>query len=254
MELLNVLYDTKETILNCNGMTLPHINELMEYDYIWITSPYFCSSIYYKEEDIYKLKYLQNSGKIIIVDEAYSYMTNNLKKRNFKPNITILSPNKAIGINCLKFSVIIYDQKYDNIFNHWVDVIHGNLSISNIEAIRHFLSNNYIECFNKHLEFINSALNEVKKVLYYYPDFKILGDPNGSMIMIQNSKIKFDIITNIKFYSDLMMSTNGYILPGYFHDYNDKNGFCFRINLCLFDKKNFIIILKNILDYLMKYY
>lgn len=254
LNLLDVPYKTKAGVIKDNKMFLPSIKELEEFDYIWITSPFFCSSIYFQNEDIKKLKYLQENGKTIIADEAYSYVTCCLSKKSFSPNITILSPSKAISINGLKFSTIIYDEKYDDLFNQWTDVLHGNLSISNTEAIRHFLSINYEECFKYHLSFIEKALKEIKQVLLYYPDFKLLDNTLGNMIMIYNSKIKFNIINQKNFFHKMMSSTNAFILPGYFHDYCDKNGFCFRINLCLYEKKYFIPRFINILEFLMTFY
>ena len=254
LKLLNVPYECKSIKFKKNKFILPDIDELKQFDYIWLTSPVFSSSVYYSIDNIAILKTLKQHGKIIIVDEAYSYLTKNLSSNNFFADITVLSPNKVLNINALKFSVIIFNKQFKSIFEHWSDVIQGNLSISNVESINHFLSANYQQCLEFNEKFITNALKEVKNLLIQYPCFKLFKPSHGNMIMIYNPQIDFDIYMKENFFQELMISTNAYILPGVFHDYTDSNGFCFRINLCLYNKKDFIVKLHSVLQYLSKNY
>ena len=254
LNLLDIPFDKLYLNHTKNNYKLPSHDVLEKYDYIWLTSPAFSSSVYLDIDDIKILKKLQNNDKMIICDEAYSYISKKFSSNNLIPDISIVCPHKPLNINSFKFSAIIYNKKYNDIFIHWSDIIHGNLNISSVEAVHHFLSKNYQICLNENQKFIKNAFNKVKNILNKYNNFYIDESCEGNMIMIYNKKINYNVFYKKDFLEKLILNTNGFILPAYFHDYDESYGFCFRINLCLYDNKKFLTALDKVLYYLSNSY
>lgn len=217
-----------------------------QYDALWITSPVFCSGSYFTKKELSFLKSIAEN-KLLITDESFCGFSNEIANFiNIKNHIGIYCPHKAIGFNSFKFSLITFNKNYTSVIEQWSDVLCGSLNITNYDAINHFLSDNYDLCETTHKNFIRKARKEIISIVNNYKSLSYIDDCNSNMIMIFSNK---NINPNKIFIEGTIQNTMASFFPGYLHDYSSNFGFCFRINLYLFDE-HFKIIFNNLCSYL----
>lgn len=232
-----------------NGIyDIPSIESLLEFDVIWLTSPTFSTGVYFNDKTINKLEELLKKNIIIIADESFCNLGNELIRRfqSYENFIGIYSPHKAISMNGLKFSVILCNEKYEEPLEHWADVLGGNLSTSNIDAIYHFVSNNFDQCLEAFNLWISKTEDEICEIMSNYTNFVYAKNSKGCMRMIFAKNISYDNSYKKSFYIKLLNATNTMIYPGAINGFTEEYGFSFRINLLLYNdffKYSFIRIL-----------
>ena len=249
LDLLNIKYDIIRLQHEQNSFFIKTNIDFTQYDAIWVTSPIFCSGL---PIDNTAIKIIENfsQDKIVVTDESFCKYGEELpNKYKLKRHIGIYSPHKSIGLNSFKFSLITLNADYMDIFEHWSDVLCGSLNITNYNAISHFLTDNYSDCQNACTKFIENACTLTKEVIKSNPNLSIDTAATGNMIMVYATNIPYSKMNDIEFFKTLIKNTQGSIIPGYLHDYVEDYGFCFRVNLSLFNN-HFLNILKNICMFL----
>lgn len=224
------------------------------YDCIWITSPIFCTGVYYSHEQIKTIQTLQQMNITIILDESLSLPGKELvrclpiTKRTF----AIYSPHKAISMNGTKFSVIVCNKCYEDFLEQWVDVFSGALAGSNRDAVFHFISSNYInDCYRAYCKYISEAKKTVKNVIDKYSIASTSHNSYGHYINVfSNSHIKYSEM--IPFLDGLINTYQTSLIPGWLNGFNPKDKFCFRVNLTR-NIKQLSNDVNNILSFLTNY-
>ena len=226
--------------------------EILEADAIWITNPVYCTSVFYDEikSDIKKWIDL---GKIIIFDESLClYGFELIREFDYHENIiSIVSPHKSLCINGMKFSGIITSKDNAIVLNEWLDIIVGCLSVSNMEAVNHFLSDNFNFVSDLFIEEIVVPSN--LKVIEVCKKYNVIYDKNamGGFITLYFPDIPLDYFENIDRLKTVMLKTNCSFIPGSKNHFESQQGFCFRINLArvnekmLIDLEQLILFLKS---------
>ena len=210
------------------------------FDCLWITSPVLSTGFYYNEQQTDIIKNLMTNGITIVFDESMSYLGLELiRKFGINENVFyIYSPHKSICINGFKFSVIICSKKHQDVLEQWVDIFSGGLSISNVDAISHFVSSNFeSKCIPVYNSFIGKNKDCVCKIANNYPFLYYLNETIGHYLTIFTKKRCVDEEKLFNLIYNLISKKNVSFIPGYIDELYDENCINFRINLTL-DSKN----------------
>ncbi len=225
-----------EYISFVNGHAIIPIKKILEsgYDCIWITSPIFCTSVYFDDSEIDKIIQLHKAGITVVIDESLALPDKELVR--FVPidkNIFfIYSPHKAISINGIKFSVIVCDKSYDDFLEQWVDVFSGALSSSNQDAILHYISQNYIfDCYPEYIKYIDDSKSKIEKIVAKYVFAQMLPNSCGHYITIFIETSINNTSDMISLAKDIINKCHTSIIPGELNGFNPISKFCFRVNL-----------------------
>lgn len=236
---MNVSLDEKPLLYENGSYSLPGLDEFSQYDVIWVTSPTFSTGVYFDNYNIRILENLLEQNKMIIADESFCSSQNELIRKFYKYEnfIGIYSPHKAISVNGLKFSVVLCNKKYEELLEHWADVLGGNLSTSNCNAIYHYVSSNFDKCAKIFNIWIAAANESLIEILNQHPNFTYDKQVVGCMRMIYAKRIPFIYSYDKDFYEKLLENTNCMIYPGAINNFMENYGFSFRINLLLYNKE-----------------
>lgn len=209
------------------------INNIDNIQAIWITNPIYNTGIYYSNEDIAFLQSKIPYDIFIICDECFSLtgkgLTFNLKNRqNF---ISINDPLKSIMINGLKFSLIIYNSQYKELFEHWSDIICGSLSYSTIQSIAFYNTSKFDNLNNSLIEHFYCLRNKIRSLLLEFPSASIDISTDGHIIMCYFPDLPYNLLQDKDVMYKFIKQTGTSIIPGNRFHFSKLSGFCFRINL-----------------------
>lgn len=249
LEILNINYDRVSLLKSNKGYYFDETLDIDKYDAFWITSPIFCTGVYYSKDNCRFISKI-SQNKLIITDESFCKYGKELARTvKMQNHIGIYSPHKAIGFNAYKFSLIILNKRYMHIMEQWSDVLCGSLNVTNYDAIYHFLSENYNECMCNYDYFLSNARQKLQNILDKYPNLTYDSNSNANMMMIYSNKNITSNQLNDVFYNNIMKKTMASFFPGYLHDFDSKFGFCFRVNLSLYNS-HFEKIFDNLCNYI----
>ena len=220
-------------------------------DALWITSPIYSTGVPYDRNNINIIEKILQSGMQVISDESFCIKGQELIRTfsEYKNFISIYSPHKSISFNSYKFSVIICDNYYEDFLDQWLDIFCGNLPQSSIAAINHYLSNNYTVCYQGYQTFIKYAQSEVISVLNKFSNIDFDHITYGNLMTIYVNNIDYEKSQSIDFLMDVISNTYAMYYPGYLNGFANSMGFCFRINLALYNP-DFNASLERLLVYL----
>ncbi|WP_421381752.1 hypothetical protein ACOJQI_20940 [Bacillus salacetis] len=227
------------------------IRQIDDYDVVWITNPVYCASVYYSDEFHSLIDKWIKQGKYIIFDEALCLYGNELIRDYYEHEnvISICSPHKSLCINGNKFSGIITSKKHSRIFNAWIDIISGCLSISNLKAIHHFLSDDYVQLQSFFRELTYQNYKSIEKLCETY-DVEYDKSADGCFMSLYFSELDASLGDSDSFIKTIILDLGISFIPGSRNHMNPCFGFSFRINLSritdkyLDDLQNLIIYLK----------
>lgn len=225
--------------------------ENKKFNTLILTSPVFSTGKYLSDYDINYLKEYLDKGNYIIADESLAAPGKELIRfLGYSPRfVGIYSPHKFIHFNAFKFSCILYNNQHEDFFDQWNDVYSGSLNITNLQAIRHFLSPNYRIMIERFYKFTNQKRKLVENMLACYPHFKTDQDALGDYQIIYNNRIPYERGNSISFVKDVIKNTQAVFYPGCLHGFQEEHGFVFRVNLVSYTTEVQNSLLK-ILDYL----
>ncbi len=208
------------------------ISDIKKHDIVWITSPVYCTGVYYNNKEIEFFTNLLENGNIVVFDDSISLLGSELI-RNFNcydNSIGICSPHKSICINSVKFSCVIADKRYIESMRHWTDVISGCLSWSNYEAIRHFLSKNY---YHQKMIFCKDTGNGFIKLKDICQKYEVDFDENvrGCFMTMYFSDIRYDFLDNFENLRELVMRGGISLIMGSRNYFSSEMGLAIRVNL-----------------------
>ena len=221
------------------------------FDAVWITSPIFSTSKYYSKEEQAKISALSKSGILVITDESFALPGHEILRElgPVENVIGIYSPHKAICVNSFKFSVVVCNKKFEDVFLQWVDVIAGNLPGSCCSAIEHFISKNYDDCFNAYTSFMTNAREALNESISFRTDLVCDTSELGSLYTLMHFEKSLPRTIDLDFMRDLIFSTGASLYPGALNGFDERFGFCYRVNLGLYNSV-FISKLSSVLEFI----
>ena len=227
---------TESVILDTEGQCLFPYEAVTrgKYDAIWITSPIFSTGLYYCQSQINYIKKIIQKGIILIIDESAASPTNYLTQYLYPQNniISLFSPHKYLSINSIKFAIILCSKQIANYFEDWIDVFIGSLPESACAAIEHYISPNYMECYNIHEKYIAKNLSVIQELMDAFPD-NFYNGAESNYITIQNNSLPYINTIKEAEMSKLMQIAHVSFIPGFINGFAKPWGFCYRVNLTL---------------------
>lgn len=244
-QIYNIEY--KKIILQyCDGQYFIPYEYILnnKFDAIWITSPPYSTGTPFDDSQIDILKKIISNQILVIADESLALPHQMLETKIPISDyfFSICSPHKALFINKIKFSALICPLRYDDFLEQWIDIIGGNLLLSNITAIHHFLSDNYEECLCASKRWYSDSVEKIREILTMFPNAECnLSDISPyKTIFIKHPLIDIQSLKHIK-----ELISNNYIsyIPTKLGDHMG-----FRINLSL-DPNTLTNALYRIIDF-----
>lgn len=202
------------------------------YDAVWITSPMFCTGNSFDNIQVGHLLYLLQAGKYVIIDESLVPSGQELLRVLPVSHylINIYSPHKSLAVNNIKFAAILCDVMYEDFLEQWVDVFSGGLSMSNYDAVYHYMSANFLVCDKYHTNYVCSNIKRLLQVTREF-DVEILHEPPSHYASIRLRKTRG--IDSIATVSSVIKSTYCSYIPGSLTGLDEYYGDTFRVNLTL---------------------
>ncbi len=218
-------------------------------DVVWITQPVFSTGTYI---DSAELQQLFETTQFVVLDGSMCDTIYDLPTLDidYAKCILLFSPHKVIGVNGIKFSYILCNKAIAKILEDWEDVIVGGLSYSNIVAINHYLSENYVHCLDAHNNYIEESHLQLDKIIQHSNAISKCGiSLNNTYETLSIKKFKYVEQIKFGFMYDFITHTHVSLIPGCINGFDSQNGFCFRINHTLDINKN-AMALNRIIAYL----
>ena len=208
------------------------------YKVIILTNPVFSTGMYLDETEITFLANFLKNGNYIISDESLAAPKHELLRYlgSYPGFISVYSPHKFVHCNSFKFSCIVYNNAFEDFFDQWNDIYAGSLNITNLQAINHFLSDNYMHVQQKFLDFTNINRLKIIDMLNHFDNFETDMTGTGDFMCIYNKKLSYEIGNDIKFMKKVLNKTNSIFYPGCLHGFQKEHGFVFRVNLVSFNQ------------------
>jgi len=224
--------------------------EIELYNYVWVTNPIYCTSMYYDDSLLAFFRRLLDKGKILIFDESLCEPGKEIVRRlgTSENVIGIYAPHKSICFNGIKFSMIIFDKKYQNFYEQWADILNGCLSVSNIKAINNYLSKSYTN-YHLYLKQKNNDTIEFIEQLCNKYDVQYDKSASGYLISLYFPNILAEAGLDLTFIRKIIYECEVSLIPGIRNHFNNTYGFAFRINLCA-DNDRFRISLERLIRFL----
>lgn len=198
----------------------------------WITNPAYSmghniASI--NESLIKELLY----NNIVVIDDCV-IQNNKTASRLFGNHhnyFGIYVPHKAICMNGVKFSMIVFNCEDEPFFDQSADFLCGGLDNASMAAIEHYVGEEY-DKYNK--IFQTNIRNTNEWILRTCKEFPECFYTNINSLYINSiyfPNIPYELGTNIDFIWNLMDNTAASIITGAQNEYPKESGFSFRINL-----------------------
>ena len=222
-------------------------------DVLWITNPVYCSGLYLDTTWMKGLKSLMNNGVTVVTDECLSingYEISHLTG-NHPRFVGIYAPHKSVCLNSEKFSIAIFDKKYQEAFYQLADTTFSCIGQSNILALKHFVSPNYDAYSRQFNDICRDTMKNLREIFKYTKEVTFDNKNKGYLANCYLPQVSANLGKNMTFMWKLMKNTGGTLIPGIHNGYSEKMGFCFRINLSR-DEAHFYTSLKKIVSYLIR--
>lgn len=210
----------------------------------------FSTGTYIDDSELQKLF---NMPQIIICDGSMCNAINS--QSNFiadcNKNIFLYSPQKIIGLNCMKFCYVLCNSIIAKKIEDWGDVVAGGLLSSSMMAIKHYLSPNYVSCLNAHNKYIHKSHSIIDSVILNNNECisKCGQSLNNTYETLTINQFPFTTNVSLDFMYNFICKTHVTLLPGCVNGFDYQNGFCFRINHTLDIMSNYAA-LNRIISYL----
>lgn len=215
------------------------------FDVIWLTSPAYSTGISFDDIQLKLLNKIISEKILVIADETLAFLNQMLISKIPISDyfFSICSPHKPIFINKIKFSALICPNKNDDFLEQWVDILSGSLLASNLIAIQHFLSDNFIVCIAAAQHWYKNTINEIYNILQQFPNLQYNLDETSPYKTIYFKHPKLDI-KNLDNINTLISKDYVSYIPLEFNNY-----YGFRVNLSLTSQD-----LSNALYRILKFY
>jgi histidinol-phosphate/aromatic aminotransferase/cobyric acid decarboxylase-like protein len=221
---------------------------------LWITHPVYSTGAYTMSLHISELRQIADSGAVVVADEALVLPQSAIALAlGGHPNfIGIYTPHKAVCINSLKFSAIVYHPSTGDTFDHWSDILSGGLSLSAAAATEHFISEEYERyrvAFLDRIELTRRWHSSTLRKLG--PGIRTDAPTRGHFITTYFPLLDAELGRNIGYLAELMEDTGVSFIPGIRSGVNKSLGLSFRINLAQ-DNSTFRDALSNLYEVLIQ--
>lgn len=201
---------------------------------LWLTNPVYSTGLYALEQSCDELLRIAEAGIFIVADESLALRQTAIAQtlgghENF---VGIYTPHKSICMNGIKFSAVVTHPRHQATLEDWADVLSGGLSVSATVAVQHFLTASFDECragFARRLREIRDW--HIDLVRSFNGTVAVDFDSEGHFVMAYLPRLAAELRHRIDFLEEILMATGCILIPGFRNGFDERSGFCFRINL-----------------------
>jgi hypothetical protein len=249
-KLCGLRLDRQYMVRTDRAYTLPP-SAVLEGRALWVTAPVYCTGVALGSRDQEELTRLLRLGSTIVLDECLAQTGMEVGPRlpMSERLVALYAPQKSLCVNGLKFSMIVFDRVYQGFFDSWADVLYGPLGLSTVAAANHYLSASF-SAFDSALRVrLDATKAFVRDTLA--GSASVEQDPctTGHFMTLYFPAIDASVGSNEDFMWRLTSSTAGVVIPGTRNHFDQRLGFCFRVNLAL-DSSQFRATLVRLIAYL----
>jgi aspartate/methionine/tyrosine aminotransferase len=230
------------------------IKEMPSRTALWVTNPVFSTGCYLSEDDTDFLASILTSGVTVVADECLSINGNEISQKlgAFDQFLGLYSPHKSLCINSTKFATVAFDERYEDFFHCWTDVLAGPLASSSYSAINHFLGENFSYFQNALFANLAGVRQEVFSIIRRHNDLIETDEsPIGNFITCYIPRVAGLSGNDCAFLRDLIWSTGATLIPGTRSYLDPELGFSFRVNLAR-SCPQFFSALHRVTEYLIQ--
>lgn len=206
---------------------------------LWITNPVFATGCYVgvsEASDLINRISRHRPHTLFVFDEALALSGMELGPRlkGKENSIFICSPHKSISINTLKFSSIICSEETASIIEDWAEIVYGGLAMSNILAIRHYLSDNFEVLVKIATGFFDRKRTEVEGLVSKSEFAEMDEGTSGYFVSLYYPSLDSDFYLRREDAAwNLTKNSGSVLITGPRNSFSDDSGFSFRINLAM---------------------
>ena len=201
---------------------------------LWLTNPVYSTGLYALEQSCDALRQIADAGTFIVADESLALRPTAIAQtlgghENF---VGIYTPHKSICMNGMKFSAVVTHPRHQATLDDWADVLSGGLSLSATIAVQHFVTASFDECraaFARLLRKTRAWHSEL--VRSFNGTVAVDSDSEGHFIMAYLPRFAAELRHRIDFLEEILAETGCILIPGFRSGFDERSGFCFRINL-----------------------
>lgn len=124
-------------------LSLPELNSG---DALWISDPVYSTGVALNKAVLAQLARIAEKGTPIVLDLCLKASFQYSKSLKENPHVVVItSPHKAVCLNGIKFSAVIFDKSHTQSFEHWADALTGGLGFSSQMALEHYQSSGFVK-------------------------------------------------------------------------------------------------------------
>ncbi|MDA9435067.1 hypothetical protein XH88_25330 [Bradyrhizobium sp. CCBAU 51627] len=201
---------------------------------IWVTDPIYNTGVYLPDEFVHALAVKASKGAKIVADETLSIFPGKFARAMGSSGqfFAIHTPHKAVCVNGLKFSVVVFRKELESSFEDWADVLSGGLGISALVATEHFLSDEYDQYREAFLEALKLVRKWHSQTIAEFGRFAMLDEQStGHFASVYFPNKSASLGVSIDYLRSVVERTGAFFIPGNRSGFDPDSGFCFRVNL-----------------------
>lgn len=226
--------------------------DLRPRDALWITNPVYSTGLYALEQSCDALRQLAQAGVLVVADESLALRPTAIARsldghENFAG---IYTPHKSICMNGIKFSAVVVHPRHQTTLEDWADVLSGGLSVSAIVAIQHFITPSFDERRAGCCQLLRKTRDwHIDLVGSFGGAIALDAESEGHFVMAYVAGLAAEFGNRIDFLKEILEETGCILVPGFRSGFDERSGFCFRINLAR-DSDEFRSGLKKLYSFL----
>lgn len=198
----------------------------------WITNPAYSMghNIVAANADIIGVLLQDN---IVIVDDCVMQNSQTASRLfgNHHNFLGVYAPQKAVCMNGVKFSILVFNCADEPFFDQSIDFLCGGLDSSVMAAISHYISSEYdrySQVFQTNIGHTNRWIEETCK---QFSKCTYINTNNHYINSVYFPHLRYELGNNREFLWNLIDNTGASIITGTQNEYPRESGFSFRINL-----------------------
>lgn len=213
----------------------------------WLTNPIYCTGVHLDAPWVRFVTDLTTRGVRVVLDECLADPSQCIAPRVVPGDrcVSLVSPHKAYCINALKFAALIFPSADERFFHDWTDVLTGGLGLSNLLAVRHYMSPSFDVLAT---EFRNAfaATRCAIEASIAHTGLTIDADAGGYFLTCYVTRPAAREPVDLL---ELCRASGAVVIPGARNHFGGELGFNFRLNLAR-DSPRFRSALVRIAAYL----
>ena len=208
--------------------------QLQAGDAVWLTSPVYSASCYFKEAELRAwAAEVRAAGATLVIDESLAFADRAVVRAlNDTDNvIAIYVPHKALALNAVRCSFFTVPPHLLHAANQWSDVFAGGLAFGGERAIKHFCSPQFDQSVEIVRRLIASSHRSFRTLVSNFEALRADAAVDGHFVMLFAPKVDQNLEFHGATISKLVHASAASFIPATRYGFPSALGFGLRINL-----------------------